>query len=150
VFTRYFESEKFQQAATNGNTTNQKTTVVNGRPVSNPNSLPVHHNKQQITHRKDHEIDASFDDNDDEDDDEEGLFSPPVGGGLNLRKVRHESYLSPMTMILANIEKFPEHKFQENQKWIVPWLSQLILCDNDKIRFILGKIYQKHVNPKFC
>lgn len=68
---------------------------------------------------------------------------------LNLKALRHEAYLSPMLMLLSNIEKFTDEKFAENQRWLVQWLNKLILCENVKIRTVLVKIFQRHVRPKF-
>jgi hypothetical protein len=72
-----------------------------------------------------------------------------VNNPFSLKKRRQEMYLSPLLMVLSNIEKFNIDKFRENQLWLVPWLNQLIICENSKIRNFLAKIYFKHVNPKF-
>jgi hypothetical protein len=97
-----------------------------------------------VTHRRDHEID---------DDEDEGFDAEDHAAnnsdGLNLKKARHDAYLSPMVMVLSNIEKFSDEKFRENQSWLVPWLSRLLICENVKLRTYLSRIYQKHVNPKF-
>lgn len=99
-----------------------------------------------VTHRRDHEID----DEEDEGFDGEDHSAASNNDGLNLKKTRHDAYLSPMVMVLSNIEKFSAEKFRENQTWLVPWLSRLLICENIKLRTYLSRIYQKHVNPKFA
>jgi hypothetical protein len=72
-----------------------------------------------------------------------------ISNPFSLKKRRQETYVSPLLMILSNVEKFNDDKFRENQLWLVPWLNQLIICENIKVRNFLAKIYHKHINPKF-
>lgn len=83
------------------------------------------------------------------DDDEDEGFAGNNQELVNLKVSRHEAYVSPMLMLLSNIEKFTEEKFAENQGWLVQWLNKLILCENVKIRTLLFKVYQRHISRKF-
>ncbi len=83
-----------------------------------------------------------------EDDDDEG-FAGNNQELVNLKALRHETYVSPMLMLLSNVEKFTEEKFTENQGWLVQCLNKLVLCENIKIRTLLFKIFQRHITRKF-
>jgi hypothetical protein len=59
---------------------------------------------------------------------------------------RHQAYNMCVIRLLQAISKFTSSDFNSNRAWLVPILSQLILCDDRNVRCILSQLYNDFMN----
>ena len=59
---------------------------------------------------------------------------------------KHRMYNSCVLQLLKAIARFDESEFNVNKSWVIPALSQLILCDDRNVRMYVSQIYNDHVN----
>ena len=59
---------------------------------------------------------------------------------------RHQAYNMCVIRLLQAISKFSPSDFKTNRNWLVPILSQLILCDDRNVRCILSQLYSDFMN----
>ena len=67
------------------------------------------------------------------------IFSNFVG-------TEHAAYTPVTLILLRGILDFSIPQFANNADWMVPILSQLILCTDHNIRLCVSNIYIKHIN----
>ena len=67
--------------------------------------------------------------------------------GLSFAGSAHLAYTPVALILLKGILDFSNSQFSNNSSWLVPILSQLILCNDVNIRFCVSNIYSKHINP---
>ena len=60
---------------------------------------------------------------------------------------RQNAYTPVAVLLLKCILDCSDIKFANNAKWMVPLLSQLILCNDPIIRVYVSNIYIKHIDP---
>jgi hypothetical protein len=58
----------------------------------------------------------------------------------------HAAYTPVITSAVREVVEFSRGQFSRNVKWLVPLLSQLILCDDKAIRTHVSNIYVRHIN----
>lgn len=61
---------------------------------------------------------------------------------------QHAAYTPAAHTAIFGILSFNKDQFARNASWIVPLLSQLILCGDTQLRTYLQRCYEKHVNPR--
>jgi hypothetical protein len=59
---------------------------------------------------------------------------------------QYNAYTPVIVILLKGINDFSLCQFSTNAEWIVPLLSQLVLCNEQKIRFFVSSIYSKHID----
>ena len=73
-----------------------------------------------------------------------------VGGNVEASSValhRHNAYKPVALLLLKGILDCSLSQFSSNAVWLVPLLSQMILCDDYNIRLFVRDIYVRHVDP---
>lgn len=63
------------------------------------------------------------------------------------RKGRHAGYKISVLIVLEGIAKFNTTLFNHHARWIVPILSQLLICNDKDVRMQVKVIYETFINP---
>ena len=66
--------------------------------------------------------------------------------GRKFAALLHSAYTPIVTSVVNEVVGFSRGQFSRNVKWIVPILSQLILCEDKSIRGHVSDIYTRHIN----
>ena len=65
---------------------------------------------------------------------------------FNFADSEHQAYTPVTLILLKGIFDSSNSQFKENAEWLVPLLSELILCNDHSIRLSVSNIYIKHIN----
>lgn len=69
-----------------------------------------------------------------------------IQGHRRFSLLLHAAYTPVIISAVREVVEFSRGQFSRNVKWLVPLLSQLILCDDKSIRTHVSNIYMRHIN----